>query len=730
MTRLQSVRLHWWLGRRLLRAPGQRWALAALALTSTLSALLILGLTAAPNVLDDQQASEAARTVTETGKRTGVTAYASIWDWRDEHSIYLLRIGVEAENVADAAHLPGVPRPPMLDEIWLSPQLAQDLARDPVLRRAFPQHVVGAIDESVLPTSQDRVAYIGVDPKALTQRGIRATQSIGTEPSESQTSSRMLVLLGGATLALFVVVPLAAVSIAAFGLLAQPRQRQVRLLEALGATPRRARVLVSADGIVAGLLGTAVAWLLFETLSRAVTHVPFTPARWTAGQPDIQVTGALLSLLAPLAAATWAAWRLKDRTTPDQVRPRRAAGRHPSIVPLPLLFAAVALVAVLATSGVRADSSPLASAAVAAAVSLSALSAPAAITWGQQAIGLALLRSTRLSATALVAGARLARVKPKGSRTASMLVPAFVLALAVAPLIAQAAPRDTATEELNRRAGRVVAFMSPVPDSGTQERIRNLPGVLAASAPNTGRQLRYLFACPDFKRLLALETYSIGALATPMELSPEVSAGFPYLGDWTFLATDTTNSPPVQQRTSADPSAPLIVMLEDPDSYWSVAAMARGLDPGLDTEANIGGLIGGAQQTYRTMQEWLKAGLALLLLAAGVLMALGAFTDVRERARIRRALTALGASAQDTSRTVRSELLVRSAVILATATIVGSAVAAAARGWGNTQSIGASWVAGCFGLLLIALALGTFIPLLAIRGRSPNHAAEDAYVHG
>lgn len=398
MTRLQSVRLHWWLGRRLLRAPGQRWALAALALTSTLSALLILGLTAAPNVLDDQQASEAARTVTETGKRTGVTAYASIWDWRDEHSIYLLRIGVEAENFADAAHLPGVPRPPMLDEIWLSPQLAQDLARDPVLRRAFPQHVVGAIDESVLPTSQDRVAYIGVDPKALTQRGIRATQSIGTEPSEGQTSSRMLVLLGGATLALFVVVPLAAVSIAAFGLLAQPRQRQLRLLEALGATPRRARVLVSADGIVAGLLGTAVAWLLFETLSRAVTHVPFTPARWTAGQPDIQVTGALLSLLAPLAAATWAAWRLKDRTTPDQVRPRRAAGRHPSIVPLPLLFAAIALVAVLATSGVRADSSPLASAAVAAAVSLSALSAPAAITWGQQAIGLALLRSARLSA--------------------------------------------------------------------------------------------------------------------------------------------------------------------------------------------------------------------------------------------------------------------------------------------------------------------------------------------
>ena len=78
MRRLQSVRLHWWLGRRLLRAPGQRWALSALALTSTLSALLILGLSAVPDVLHDRQDAEAARTVTDTGKSTGVKTGLSV----------------------------------------------------------------------------------------------------------------------------------------------------------------------------------------------------------------------------------------------------------------------------------------------------------------------------------------------------------------------------------------------------------------------------------------------------------------------------------------------------------------------------------------------------------------------------------------------------------------------------------------------------------------------------
>ena len=731
MRRLQSVRLHWWLGRRLLRAPGQRWALSALALTSTLSALLILGLSAVPDVLHDRQDAEAARTVTDTGKSTGVAALTSTWDWRGEQPIHLLRIGVEAESMANAAHLPGVPQPPMPDEVWLSPQLAQDLARDPVLRKAFPQRVVGTIDESVLPTSQDRVAYVGVDPKSLTERGIHATQSIGADAAEFQTSSRTLILLGGATLALFVGVPLAAVFVAAFGLLAQPRQRQVRLLEALGAKPRRARVLVCADGIVAGLLGTAVAWLLFETLSRAITHIPFTPAQWTAGHPDIKFTGALLSLLTPLAAAVWAAWSLDARVTNGRLLSRRA-GPHLSTIPLPPLFAAIGLIAVLASARVRADSSPLATAAVVTAVALSALSAPATIAWAQRAIGMALLRSTRLNATTLIAGARLARVTPRGSRTASMLVPAFVVALAVAPVIGQVAPRDTATEELNQRTGRVVAFMSPVPDAGTQERIRNLPGVLAVSGPHTNleKQSQYSFACSDFKRLLARDVCTIGARASALDLPPDLSASFPYTGAWTFLASDVTPSQPRRQATSTDPSAPLIVILRDSNSYWTAAAMARGIDPALDTEANTGGLVGGAQQTYLAMQEWLKAGLALLLLAAGVLMALGAFTDVRERDRLRRALTALGASAQDTSGTVRSELLVRSGVILTNATIVGSAVAVAAQGWGNTQTIGASWVASCFLLLLVALTAGTFIPLLALRGGSRNHAAEDAYVHG
>ena len=85
----------------------------------------------------------------------------------------------------------------------------------------------------------------------------------------------------------------------------------------------------------------------------------------------------------------------------------------------------------------------------------------------------------------------------------AMLLPALLLALAVAPLLSQMAPRDSLTAETNQRLGRVVALVSPVPDPSAREHIRALPGVLAVSAPSEGPNPRYRFDCQAFKTLLA-----------------------------------------------------------------------------------------------------------------------------------------------------------------------------------------------------------------------------------
>ena len=410
----------------------------------------------------------------------------------------------------------------------------------------------------------------------------------------------------------------------------------------------------------------------------------------------------------------------KSRRVPSAFEPRR---------PVAVILALLGLVAVLATSQVRADSSTLATITVVWAVALAAFSAPPAIGWLTKFAGTRLLRRPNRDAASLIAGARLSRVRSKGARTALLLVPAFVIAIAVAPVVAQVAPRDALTAQMNQRTGRVVALITPVPSLEVQQKIRELPGVLATSAPQADAKgvATYTFDCASFKRLLDQTGCVEGKRVNALEMSPELSAGWPYTGSWTFLA-GTTNGQAEPQSNTGSAADPLVVLTKDSESYWTMAASARGIDPLLDTEANTGGLIGGAQQTYFAMQQWLKTGLALLLLTSGLLMGLGAVTDVRERARLQRAMNALGSSPGMLVRAVGTELLVRSCTLVAAAALVGFAVATAAQGWGNTESVGVSWAVGCFTALLIAVAIGAVAPLVALAGPPPvGHEAEDAY---
>ena len=208
------MRVQWWLGRRLLRAQGQRWALAAVALTSLLSGLLLLGLTSVPNVSADRDRAEAARTIVDSVSATGVHATASTWDWQGTQTIHLIRIGIEPKHSNSAATLPGVPRPPRPGEIWMSPQLVADIEDKADLGRAFPQHRAGTIAAVALPTARDRVAYIGVEPASLSGLSQAAGQSIGADAVEFRTGSGAVVFLAAATLLLFVGIPLGALFVA------------------------------------------------------------------------------------------------------------------------------------------------------------------------------------------------------------------------------------------------------------------------------------------------------------------------------------------------------------------------------------------------------------------------------------------------------------------------------------------------------------------------------------
>lgn len=715
---MNRVRVQWWLGRRLLRAPSQRIGLLTVFLVSVLAGLLLVSLCAVPGTLAAARHAEADRTVVNTGSPTGVAASTAIWDWRDEQSVTTVRVGFQGASEAPRVRLPGVPYLPQNGTVWLSPQLMTDIRTDPDLERAFAGRVAGLISEDALTSSQERLAYVGVPVDRLTASGVPLTSAFGAQEPETRgtpLTTSALVLL---TVLLFLGVPISALFVGTYGALMATRSRQIALLRSLGLTPARAQVTASADGVLVGLVGATLSWVCFEVLTSVLTSLPFTPAQWTAGRPSITPLGAVLSLMTPLLAAGWAARRSVSSPTS-----RRSNVRVQTRLKADHLWVAVlaaSVVAVLASSLLRVDQSPWATAIVVSALTLLVVSAPKAVMALQRQMGRRLLRRGN-NGSALIVGARLARTVPNGARTMAMLLPALLLALAVAPLLSQMAPRDSLTAETNQRLGRVVALVSPVPDPSAREHIRALPGVLAVSAPSEGPNPRYRFDCQAFKTLLAQRPCDQPLDASQM--NGDLSAGWPYLGSWTFT-TDPTTRP----ATDPDQEVPAIVLMRNTDTYWQAVAAIQGLDPLLSVSGNIGGLIGGPDQQYRLLQRWLEVGVALMLITGGGLLVLGVTTDVSESMRLRRGLSALGATPRTLSRHVGGEVLARSLVVLGLAVTSGLAVVVASHGWSNTDTVALPWAAAALATLATSLMASTgAAALLAARPQIAEHSAADAY---
>lgn len=713
-----------WIGVRLLRYRSQRWSLVVLGATAFVSGLVLLSLCSVPGVISAQSRASAALELVDTGSPTGLAGQTTYWEWRDDRRIQIIRMGLTGAAVEP--DIPGVNEVPKPGHVRLSPQLEVDLRNDSDLRAAFPQHIDGLIYSAALASSRDRVAYVGVSAESLRQAGFEATQRFGAPAPSLQGTSATAIVLGVGTIVIFLGVPLTALFLGAFGLLAQPRRTQVRLLVILGLRDRRARHVVCADGVLVGLASSVTSIGAFALGAHFITSVPLTPAVWTSGQSHLTVSGVVLSLLAPLIASAIAAGRIESGA-----RPIRGRSRKSVISPfVGLAVGAAGIAAVLASSRVRADSSPVSAALVLASLLLAGIGMPMLIRALQLVTGQKLLRWSGRGAASVMSGARLSRGTWGGGRSATLLVSTFILSLAIAPLVAQVAPRDTQTALLNERAGRVVALVSPAPAAAVQAKIAAIPGVMSVAPPMATKgedsaKLRYIFDCASARRLLFTSTCVPGRVITMDQLDPVVGASFPLLGDWEFVEGDSGPDAGIVNRQDT----PLIVLVSDEDSYWRVSAAARGLDPQLDVEANLGGLIGGSDQAYLAMQRWLRVGLGLLVIASGILAALMAFTDIRERGQLHRTLKSLGASGGQARKSLIVEVCVRSATVVLGAALGGLATSFAARGWASAEPLPPGWIAGTFAVLMATLMVG-FITSLAAASMPPadGRAAEDGYM--
>ncbi|MBW8801584.1 MAG: ABC transporter permease [Streptomyces sp.] len=157
---------------------------------------------------------------------------------------------------------PGLRRYPRAGEAIVSPDLAADLRRHPEeLASRVHGRVVGTIAESGLAGPHELYAYVGVGTVPAQAQPV---QYFGHHHEKPLTpiELRLAAWLG----ALGLLLPVLVLVATATRLSASSRDRRLSALRLVGATPRQARTIAAAEGLLAGIAGVAgglaVFWLL------------------------------------------------------------------------------------------------------------------------------------------------------------------------------------------------------------------------------------------------------------------------------------------------------------------------------------------------------------------------------------------------------------------------------------------------------------------------------------
>lgn len=721
---LRSAGLAAWMGRRLLRSGGGRSSLLVVAVVSFVSGLILLGVMGFGGVVTAQRAASAAQVPSSSDRATGLAAALSSLDWRDDFRVLIVQVGLDDHASADdpALAFPGAPRLPRAGEVLLSPALVGAMADDPVLATAFPQRRVGVLDAARLVSSQQMIAVVGVPLQDLTAQNFAPVTVFGSDESAYQLGQNAGTVLGLATVVGLVLLPLWRVLASAAAQLAAQRMRRVRLLTALGTSPARSRWLVTADSALAAVAGAGVACVLFPLLTRMVTHLPPFPVSWAPGQPQLTAMGMATALLLPLLTLAIVDVAVARRARNSTKGSQRFGGRWLGVTG-GLLFSA-GCVGVLLTYDRRAFASTRDALLISGTLACLVIGTPPIAQLIQQTLARWGLGKPR-PAWLLLAAARVARGQGNSSRALTGVIAAFLFAIAVSPLITATAPYDDVTLRVNADTGRVIVFVEPAPPEPVAKRIatsRLVSGIAVPSGPADGG---YRLDCATAQRLLVRPDCRPGSATTITDLPRDQGASWPSTGDWTFHEMPSAQ---VLADTAAQPAdgRPLIVLTPDESTYWPLVAELTATYPTGAAYGNVGGLIGGPDQLARRVQQWLLAGLLLLLALTGAQLAIGVVTDTLERRRTERGLRALGAP----ERVLRTAILAEHGLLLAvaafTAGTVGAVMIWAAPRWLNKTPIPSGWVATTYLTLFGVLVFAAAAALATVLPRDHEHRADDA----
>jgi hypothetical protein len=688
------------LGRQIGATRQQTGALAVLTVISLLVTVISAAIFATPGIMREQRHVSDRTGVSSGAEPTGTYARLTSLDWKDTYTVRRVVVA----STGNSAPPPGLTQFPAPGETWISPAVAAAAERDPDFAAHLPARVSGLISPQGLTSPALMLEYVGATPQQLAAAGEKPVSSFGK--SEFVMDNRVIGPLALATIILLTGVPMAILMIAALGQLATRRASRFDALDAVGMPRWATRFALSIDGLAACFVGSCAGFVLFVILAKTLNSVPGIPAAWWPGQ--VQVTWWLMiaSIALPVMLAASSAWLIRGRRTEEL-----HTVRHGRIRLVPLLTG-VALAAT--TSGTKADASATATLTICAAVTLITIGVPLAVPVLASIAGRRLI--SRGSATTMMAGAHLARGRPAARRAGTVMAGAVILATSISPLVAQAAPRDTAAAAVNEDLGRIVVVLSGLDPRAGLGDLAAVPGVIDISAfRSQAGQGTVRMPCDSLARLAGrpLPDCHEGTQTRLSSISPQASRS-------SLVSPRTIVRAGSSMHTLSVPKA--IAIVEDLPAYWRLSAATTRSSPFGNARADIGGLIGGPGQAYAKVQQWLQTGLTGLLLAAAIALLLGIAEDTRARRRALSGQLALGAPLRAIRRAHRIEIAVRLGITAFLSLGVSAGLAFAARNWSGTDRVSLNWYA----ILTTAVLIPCFIAIwLGPLTRTPQHPEQE-----
>ena len=220
--------------------------------------------------------------------------------------VFLAPLTADAQFPADAPVPPGLSRLPARGEAFVSPALADLLARTPADELA-PRigTVVGTIGPEGLRSPQELIAVIGADPAQL--GGLAPPiASFRTDPASHNLPPVALLILVLAVVG--ALVPVAVFVATATRLAATRREQRLAALRLIGATPTQVARLAVVEALLYTGIGAPAGILVFLLTRPLVAQIPLDGGTWwpeTIAPPlaealalmiVVQVVGALAAL--------------------------------------------------------------------------------------------------------------------------------------------------------------------------------------------------------------------------------------------------------------------------------------------------------------------------------------------------------------------------------------------------------------------------------------------------